>query len=222
VSAARRALPAAAFAALVILGAACSAVDVPTVRSYRLPSLPGPAAARTPAHVLRVQDLRLAAHVSAEHVMVQDGPYLVRAHPLDVWAGPLDRLVTDVVVAALRRSGGFADVKGSTDVGSEDLWLTATVTDFHYVRLEGGAEAVVGFDVQVRRAADQALVLARELRARASCAETSPSAAVAALGSAVHGLVEDLVAACATLPAQLHGPGPWLPGLAEPAPGRDR
>jgi uncharacterized lipoprotein YmbA len=66
----------------------CGAVEVPTERSYRLPTLPGAPSSRPPAHVLRVQDLRLAAHVSPEYVMVQDGPSQLQAHPLDLWAGP--------------------------------------------------------------------------------------------------------------------------------------
>jgi ABC-type uncharacterized transport system auxiliary subunit len=196
---------------------ACGSVEVPTVRTYRLPSVAGLPSTRSPAHVLRVQDMRLAAHVSPEQIMVQDGPSLLQAHPLDLWAGPLDRMITDVVVTALRRSGGFVDVKSGADVGREDLWLTATVTDFHYARRADAAEAVVGFDVQVRRASDHALVLARELSARAPAAEASASAAVAALSQAVQKVVEALVAACATLPAQLvDGPQALVPGLAAP------
>lgn len=207
----------------VLAACGCGAVEVPTVRSYRLDAPSGgraPAIApdgRAPAHVLRVQDLRLAAHVSPEHVMVQDGPSLLQAHPLDLWAGSLDRMVTDVVLRALRRSGGFVDVKGSSDVGREDLWLCATVTDFHYERAETAA-AVVGFDVQIRRASDQALLVQREFAVRVPAAEPTAPAAVAALGEAVGEVAAGLVSLCAILPVDLGASAApaAVPGLAEP------
>ncbi len=184
----------------------CGAVEVPVARTYRLPLCASKSASRPPVHVLRVQDLRLAAHVSPDHVMVADGPSLVQLHQLDQWAGPLDRMLTDVVVSALRRSGGFLDVKASTDVGREDLWLAATITEFHYARQRDATHAVVAFDAQVRRASDHALVWAGELTAQTAAKQARAGDAVQALGVAVQAVVEQLVAACGTLPAALDGP----------------
>ncbi|MEZ5964764.1 MAG: ABC-type transport auxiliary lipoprotein family protein [Planctomycetota bacterium] len=193
----------------------CGAVEVPNPRSYRLPLADGSVASAARAEVLRVQDLRLGAHLSPENLMVADGPNLLQAHPLDLWAGPLDRLVTDVVVRSLRRSGAFADVKCATDVGGEDLSLSATVTDFHYERRQGGAEAVVALDAQVRRAPDHTLLLAREWRARVPLAEVSAADAVGALAQGVQRVVQQLVAACATLPPP-PAESERVPGLASP------
>jgi ABC-type uncharacterized transport system auxiliary subunit len=204
-----------------VLLCACGAVDVPTARTYRLMVAGGQGPARTGTYVLRVQDLRLAAHVSPEHVMVADGPTLLQAHPLDQWAGPLDRMLTDVVTLALRRSGGFADVKAGSDIGREDLWLSATVTEFHYARDAHAdtARAVVAFAAQVRRAADHALLWSGELRAEAPASCAQPAAAVQALGVAVQSVVTQLVAACGALPAEGAARGAGPRDLATP-PGR--
>lgn len=202
---------------VALIVSACGAVEVPTPRSYRLAIAGTEPVGQASVHVLRVQDLRLAAHISPDNLMVADGPNLLQVHPLDLWAGPLDRMITDVVVCALRRSRAFVDVKGSVEPGGEDLSLSATVTDFHYVRRGSAAEAVVGFDVQVRLGCDHTLMLARELSARVPVADTSAPAAVAALGQAVLRVVEQLVAACATLPVRLDaGAQTSAPGLAAP------
>jgi uncharacterized lipoprotein YmbA len=188
---------------LVLLGAACGAVEVPTERTYRLPATSEPArvAAGTNPGVLRVQDLRLAAHVSAERLMVADGPALLRAHELDRWAGPLDRLLTDFLVLALRRTATFADVKGPLDGGAESNWLQATVRDFHYQRQGDELVAIVAVDVQLRRAADASLLVARELQARVPAKGSTPSAAVQALAAATEQVVAALARLCRELPA---------------------
>jgi len=200
--------------------AACGAVEVPSARSYRLPLPPGAAIARPAPQVLRVHDLRLAPHLSPDCLMVADGPSLLQPYPLDLWAGPLDRMVTDVVVRSLRRARAFADVKDGADVGAEDLVLTATITDFHYARRGEAAEALVAFDLQIRRASDHALLAARELSARAPAASATAPAAVAALGEAVQDVVAQLVVACSQLPPSATGERGRVPGLAAPPTGR--
>lgn len=180
--------------------AACGAVEVPTERTWRLPLTDGVARDGAAGRgVLRVQDVRLAAHVSPERLMYAEAGARLQTHPLDVWAGPLDRMLTDFVTVALRRAGTFADVKAPLDVGAEDLWLNAVVREFHYERHGNGARAHVVADVQVRRANDAALLLARELQVDVPLADPSAAQAVSGLAAATRQVVEQIAVACRSL-----------------------
>ncbi|HLU40214.1 MAG TPA: ABC-type transport auxiliary lipoprotein family protein [Planctomycetota bacterium] len=206
---------------LLACAAACGAVEVPSPRTWRLAEIEGLRIERAAPHVVRVQDLRLAAHLSPDHLMVADGPLLLRAHELEQWAGPLDRMLTDVVISALRRAGAFADVKAGHDVGREDLWLSGTITDFCCAATPGGGKARVGLFLQLRRASDHALLLGRELKVETPLAERGAAAAVAGLGVALRTALAEWLARCADLPDDLVLPLERVPsGLAAPPGGR--
>ncbi len=179
---------------LMILGG-CGAVVVPPERSYRLPAPDAVALAATrDPRVLRVDTLRLAPHLSPDHLMVADGPVLLRPYPLERWAGPLDGMVSELVVACLRRAAAFADVKTNADAGSEDLQLSGTLVDFHHDRSRG--EVVARVLVRLRDARDGRLILDDEFAVRAAAPEAEPAGVVQALGAAAVALASDLAQAC--------------------------
>lgn len=180
---------------VLVLLAACGAVAVPPERSYRLPApdAVAPAAVRD-GRVLRVDDLKLAAHLSADHLMVADGPVLLRPYPLERWAGPLDGMVSELVVGCLRRAAAFAEVKTNADSGSEDLQLSGTLLDFHHDR--GAGQVRVRMLLRLHRVRDGLLILAQELSASRPVAGDEPAAVVAALAQAAIALAGDLARVC--------------------------
>jgi ABC-type uncharacterized transport system auxiliary subunit len=185
---------------LVVFAAGCGAVAVPEERSYRLP-LPAvvePAGARDP-RVVRVEPVRLAAHLSSDHLMVADGPVLLRPYPLERWSGPLDGMVSDLVVACLRRTAAFAEVKAAAEAGAEDLILAGTLLDFHHDR--GSGSAVVRIAVRLRSAADHRLLLADEVSAAVPTPDGDPAGAVLALAEAAGRVVAELARACSAAAA---------------------
>ena len=126
--------------------AACSSVEVPRERFYRL-ALPKVAAADPQqAGVLRVHDLQLATSPDGDCLLQQDGVEM-RTQPLSRWVAPLDRLVTDALVLGLSRERVCELVKSGIDPGDENWSLRGRIVEFAEVRGERGAEAHVTLEL---------------------------------------------------------------------------
>jgi uncharacterized lipoprotein YmbA len=179
---------------LAVLLAGCGAVEVPVERHYRL-APPAPARG-VPAFdgALRVEPLRLAAPLACEHLLRADGPVRVEAYPLHRWAGPLDQMLTEHVVAFLRRSGACAEVKQELDPGDEAWTLAGTVHEFWHVQDRGRSVGRAAFHLELRAGAERQLCLAADLAAEVHAADASPAAAVAALSAAASDVIAEFLA----------------------------
>lgn len=183
-----------ALALLAVLGA-CSSVQVPEQHLYRLRLPDPPRAVETRRCVLRIGPLDLAADLGGDRLVVADGPVKVAHYRNHRWAGPLERLVADALLAGIARSRAFEQVKSDSERGGEDLLLTGRVLDFHQSVRDGRWVGDVALDVRIA-AQDGGSVLHVELRRDAELESAEPEALVLALSSALEQVVDDLLGAC--------------------------
>lgn len=177
---------------LLLCGAACSSVAIPSERHYRL-ELPPPAGGELPrGGVLRVHDLVLGNALPGDRLaVVQDG-VAVQTWELDRWVAPLDRLVTDALVQGLTRTQLFQLVKGAGDTGPEDLVLAGRIVDFSCVQRAGGAlQARAALQLWLQHG--ELVLFQGELVAEVPVAEPGPQAAVRALSLALLQVQDQLV-----------------------------
>lgn len=175
---------------LLWLGAACSSVELPRERFFRL-DLPVP---RQPdpgrAGVLRVQDLQLGTALDSDCLLVQRGVRL-EPQPLERWIAPLDRLVTDALVLGLSRARVCDLVKSSVDAGSENWTLHGRIVEFGEARGAAGAEARVTLELWLE--ACGVLVFHDEFGIAEPIVGAGPEAAVAGLSHGLARVVDDVV-----------------------------
>jgi uncharacterized lipoprotein YmbA len=175
---------------LLLLGTACSSVEVPRERFFRL-DLP---AARSPdpgrAGVLRVQDLQLGTALDSDCLLVQRG-VLLEPQPQERWIAPLDRLVTDALVLGLSRARVCDLVKGSADSGGENWTLHGRIVEFGEARHDGGAEARVTIELWLEERG--VLVFHDEFRVAEPIGGPGPEAAVAGLSTGLLRVVDGVV-----------------------------
>jgi hypothetical protein len=173
--------------------AACGSVPVHEPSYYRL-ALPTPASTRTKQlGTLRVGELALAADLAGDRLLVQDGRVRVLPFERHRWAGPLDRLITDAVVAGLSRSGAFARVKGAFDDGGEDLLLQGRVLECHQVAIGGAWHGRVTLDLALQDTSGR-LWFQGELSGAQRLAGDDPEALVVALSAALAEVVDRILA----------------------------
>jgi uncharacterized lipoprotein YmbA len=170
---------------------ACSSVDVPVERCYRL-ELPA-AAAPDPgrAGTLRVHDLQLGTSLDRDRLLRQRGPELL-ARPLARWVAPLDRMVTDALVLGLSRARVCELVKGSADPGPESWSLHGRIVDFVEADGEHGAEARVAVELWLLQGDE--IVFHDEFTAVEALADGGADAAVEALSRGLQQVVTGVVA----------------------------
>lgn len=180
---------------LITLLPACSSVEVPHERYFRLdpPIVAEPAATR--GGVLRVLDLQLGTALDGDCLLVQHGVRL-EPRPLERWKAPLDRLVTDALVLGLSRARVCDLVKGGADPGPETWSLHGRIVEFAEGRSERGAEARVTLELWLE-AGDQ-LLFHDEFSATEPLVGNGAEAAVVGLSAGlqrvVHGVVEHMQA----------------------------
>ena len=170
---------------------ACSSVEVPVERFYRLqlPAAVAPDPLR--AGTLRVHDLQLATALDSDRLLCQRG---VRLEPrvLSRWVAPLDRLVTDALVVGLSRARVCELVKGSVDPGPETWTLHGRVVDFVEAHGAAGAEARVTMELWLQ--SGDHLLFHDEFAAVEPLGEPGAESAVVALSRGVQTVVTDVVA----------------------------
>jgi uncharacterized lipoprotein YmbA len=164
--------------AIAVLLAACGSVAVPRERIYRLEPPAAAAAAPLRAGILRVFDLQLGTALDSDCLLVAEGVRL-EPRPLDRWAAPLDRLVTDALVLGLSRARVCALVKGSGDPGEETWSLHGRIVEFAEGRAADRAEARVALELWLQQ--DGRLVFHDEFAATEPMSGGGPDVAVAAL-----------------------------------------
>jgi uncharacterized lipoprotein YmbA len=180
------------FAGIAILMlAACSSVEVPIERYYRLQ----PSEAETPdpmrAGTLRVYDLQLGTALDSDRLLYQSGVSL-EPRRLARWVAPLDRLVTDAMVLGLSRARVCELVKGSADAGTETWSLHGRIVDFVEADSgDGGSEARVTLELWLER--DGQLVFHDEFSRVEQLQEPGPDAAVVALSRGLNQIVAGVV-----------------------------
>jgi len=118
----------------------CGAVEVPETRFYRLEPAPIPGPISVARRVLRVEAFAVAPHLAGDRLITAIGPYRLAPHAHDLWAAPLDQLVTDASVRSLLESRRFKAVLGPTERGEADLSVSARVVQFEEYG-DGGAWA---------------------------------------------------------------------------------
>jgi ABC-type uncharacterized transport system auxiliary subunit len=169
---------------------ACSSVELPRERFWRL-DVSSPAGGQLPqGGVLRVADLQLANALQGDCLLLTTGSAEMTPLERDRWIAPLDRLVTDAVVLGLSRSRMFALVKGAGDPGREDWSLHGRVVDFGIHQDREGRHGHVTFQFWVDQR--DVLVLQDEFTARVPVADASAAAGVDALSSALQQVLDQL------------------------------
>ncbi len=182
--------PGAAFLSIALGLAACSSVEVPRERYFRLdlPVAKSPDPGR--AGVLRVQDLQLGTALDSDCLLVQHG-VLLEPRPLERWIAPLDRLVTDALVLGLSRARVCDLVKGAADSGSENWTLHGRIVEFGEARGEGAAEARVTLELWLEQRGE--LLFHDEFRVVEPIGTVGPEAAVAGLSTGLSRVVDGVV-----------------------------
>jgi uncharacterized lipoprotein YmbA len=176
---------------------ACGSVAAPQQQRYRL-EWPHPEPAPAPRlGVLRVLDLQAASHLQGEGIVVADGAVRLRQSELQLWAAPLERLVTEALTEGLSRSRVFTLVKGAGDAGGEDLILDGRLLAFEQDATRKQAHVLL--ELWLERAGTQ--VLRTELRAEAPCPDPAPEAIARGLSSALNDAVGQLLAELRGVPA---------------------
>jgi uncharacterized lipoprotein YmbA len=185
----KRATMTAVFASAMALGA-CSSVEAPRERLFRLdlPAAASPDPGR--AGILRVQGLQLVTALDGDCLLVQRG---VRLEPrsLERWIAPLDRLVTDALVIGMSRARVCALVKGAADPGTEDWTLHGRIVEFAEAARDGGSEACVTLELWLEDHGQ--LVFHDEFTAVEPIDGSGPEAAVAGLSSGLQRIVDEVV-----------------------------
>jgi uncharacterized lipoprotein YmbA len=175
---------------LIVTLAACSSVELPVERYYRLE----PSAALAPdpirAGILRVHDLQLGTALDSDRLLLQAG---VRLEPraLARWVAPLDRLVTDAMVLGLSRARVCDLVKGSADAGPQTWSLHGRIVDFVEAVSDGGSQARVTLELWLERG-DQ-LLFHDEFSCVQPLTESGPDQAVVALSRGLNQIVVRVV-----------------------------
>jgi len=178
---------------VLVLGllAACSSVELPVERYYRLQ----PSSAGTPdpmrAGILRVHDLQLGTALDSDRLLFQSGVTL-EPRPLARWVAPLDRLVTDAMVLGLSRARVCDLVKGSADSGVETWSLHGRIIDFVEAACDEGTTANVALELWLQHGDD--LVFHDEFRCTQPLGESGPEQAVVALSCGLNQIVGKVVA----------------------------
>lgn len=174
----------------VLTLAACSSVELPVERYYRLQ--PSEAGAPDPmrAGTLRVYDLQLGTALDSDRLLYQSGVSL-EPHQLARWVAPLDRLVTDAMVLGLSRARVCELVKGSADAGTETWTLHGRIVDFVEACCDSGSEARVALELWLER--DGRVLFHDEFGFVEPLAEPGPDAAVAALSRGLNQVVASVV-----------------------------
>ncbi len=179
---------------LVLFG--CGSVSLPEQHFYRL-RLPEPTGgALQRAGILRVGELELSAVLAGDRLMVARGPVEMQPYEFHHWAGPLDVLVADTLVAGLSRSRCFSQVKAAGERGGEEFVLTGRVLNCHQEVNEDGWHGVVTLDLRLVDARDGRLYFQTELSRRRSATSTEPAALVLALSLAMAEIVEGILVEC--------------------------
>jgi uncharacterized lipoprotein YmbA len=176
--------------------AACGSVPAPQEQRYRL-EWPHPAPAAAPRlGVLRVLDLQAASHLQGYGMVVADGAVRLRQSDLQLWAAPLDHLVTEALTQGLSRSRVFTLVKGAGDAGGEDLTLTGRLLAFEQDGARG--EARVLLEVWLEHAGQQ--LLRTEVHAETPCPDKAPEAIARGLSKAMNAAVDQLLVELRAVP----------------------
>ncbi len=181
--------------ALVVLSS-CGAVAVPDQHYYRLrwPQPSGGALLR--AGTLRIAELELATTLAGDRLMVARGPVEMQPYQFHHWAGPLDELVADTLVAGLSRARCFQQVKSAGERGGEEFVLSGRVLDCHQVVDENGWHGLVTLDLRLVDASDGRLYFQSELTSRRPVSRNDPAAAVLSISLALDEIVEKVLVEC--------------------------
>ena len=182
-----------ALVSFVAVAAACSSVEVPRERYFRLDPPRVAEAAPTRGGVLRVQDLQSATALEGDCLLVQRGVQL-EPRPLERWIAPLDRLVTDALVLGLSRARVCNLVKSGADPGAETWTLHGRIVEF--AEFSGGAsddraEARVTLELWLEER--DRLVFHDEFTAVEPLGDAGPEAAVRGLSAGLQRIVHDVV-----------------------------
>lgn len=124
------------------LASGCTSVELEPVRFYRLGPAIVPTGDRPPTKVLRIDDFTVAPHLAGDRLVAVIGRHRLAPYRNDLWAAPLERLVTDAVIRGLMRSQRFVAVLGNRDAGRADLSLSGRVLNFEE---EGDGGSFKGF-----------------------------------------------------------------------------
>jgi uncharacterized lipoprotein YmbA len=174
-----------------LLLAACSSVEVPSERFYRL--APPPVSPPDPQQggILRVQDLQLQTALDSACLLRLDGVRLWPS-PLARWVAPLDRLVTDALVLGLSRARVCELVKGSADPGDETWSLRGRIVDF--VEATHGQERAAKVALELWLEGGTRVLFHDEFVAEEPIHGVGEDAAVDALSRGLARVVGDIVA----------------------------
>lgn len=176
---------------VVAILAACSSVELPVERYYRLQPTDAVAPDPMRAGILRVHDLQLGTALDSDRLLFQAG---VRLEPRSLarWVAPLDRLVTDAMVLGLSRARVCELVKGSADSGVETWSLHGRIVDFVEAVSKEGSQAHVTLELWLQCGDD--LVFHDEFACTEPLSESGPDQAVVALSRGLNQIVGQVVA----------------------------
>lgn len=176
--------------AVALWSGACSSVEVPVERYYRLDVPPVATPDTQRAGILRVQDLQLNTALASDCLQRMDGVRLWPA-PLARWVAPLDRLVTDALVLGLSRARVCELVKSSGDPGGETWSLRGRLVDFAEAGPDGQRTAKVTLELWLEQG--PRVVFHDEFAVVEAIAQAGEEAAVAALSRGLSRVVADVV-----------------------------
>lgn len=180
---------------LFVFLAACGSVHVPQTSYYRL-RLPEPAGGvALPGGRLGIGRTTLAADLAGDQLVVRQGSVMLSHYRFHQWAGSLDAMLADAIIAGLSRSGCFADVFPDAIANEVDYVLDTHVRGFHLVVADGAwwGEATMEFRLSTPHGTT---VFRQERSARNRATSDAPEAVVEALSTSVEALVAGLLGEC--------------------------
>ena len=173
---------------------ACANVEPVNLHFYRLdpPSPSGGELWR--AGPLRIESIRLAAHLTGDGLVVARGPVAFEPYRYHLWGGSLDGLVLDALAAGLSRSHAFAAVFEPADAGREELRLTGKLLEFEHELGDEDSAGRVGLRLRLHRVTGE-LLLDEEFHERVSVVSTDGRAedVVAALSEGIGRIIDRLL-----------------------------
>ena len=188
----------AAAAALLLLSlAGCG--KVPRSYYYTLESsLPVPPAAVTAGVEIAVTRFRASQALSQDRLMYRPSPHRVDFYEYHRWVDTPPDLVTQNLIAHLRRSGMFRSVTGTRGASRADYLLRGRVEHLEEVDSAGGVSARVGLSVELVEVKTRSRVWAGEGSHEAPVNERSVEGVVRAMNESLRESLDQIVAGLAT------------------------
>ena len=189
----------AAAAAFLLLSLVGCAGKVPPSHYYTLESsLPAPQPAVTAPVEIAVTRFRASQALSQDRLMYRPGPHRVDFYEYHRWVDTPPDLVTQNLIAHLRRSGMFRSVTGTRGASRADYLLRGRVEHLEEVDSAGSVSARVGLSVELVEVKTRTRVWSGEGSHEAPVGERSVEGVVRAMNESLRESMDQIVAGLAT------------------------